>query len=51
MARSRFRQVSAEPSTVSYPVLVREYGTQLYTFTRGADDAEIGIMHIIAAMW
>ncbi len=33
--------------SVSDPVLVREDGTPLYTFTSVADDADVGITHII----
>ena len=34
-------------ASISDPVLVREDGTPLYTFTSVADDADVGITHII----
>jgi glutamyl-tRNA synthetase len=34
-------------ASLSDPVLIREDGTPLYTFTSVADDAEVGITHII----
>ncbi len=36
-----------DPASVSDPVLIREDGTPLYTFTSVADDADTGITHII----
>jgi len=36
-----------DAASVSDPVLIREDGTPLYTFTSVADDADIGITHII----
>ncbi|MGO9462485.1 MAG: glutamate--tRNA ligase, partial [Rhodomicrobium sp.] len=36
-----------DAGSVSDPVLVREDGTPLYTFTSVADDADVGITHII----
>jgi glutamyl-tRNA synthetase len=36
-----------DAASVSDPVLIREDGTPLYTFTSVADDAETGITHII----
>ncbi len=36
-----------DAASISDPVLVREDGTPLYTFTSVADDADVGITHII----
>jgi glutamyl-tRNA synthetase len=36
-----------DAASISDPVLIREDGTPLYTFTSVADDAETGITHII----
>jgi glutamyl-tRNA synthetase len=36
-----------DAASVSDPVLIREDGTPLYTFTSVADDADMGITHII----
>jgi glutamyl-tRNA synthetase len=36
-----------DAASVSDPVLIREDGTPLYTFTSVADDADVGITHII----
>ncbi len=36
-----------DAASVSDPVLIREDGTPLYTFTSVADDAETGVTHII----
>ena len=36
-----------DAASISDPVLIREDGTPLYTFTSVADDADVGITHII----
>jgi glutamyl-tRNA synthetase len=36
-----------DAASLSDPVLIREDGTPLYTFTRVADDADTGVTHII----
>ncbi|MFZ0570922.1 MAG: glutamate--tRNA ligase [Rhodomicrobium sp.] len=40
-------QQEIDAASISDPILVREDGTPLYTFTSVADDAEVGITHII----
>jgi glutamyl-tRNA synthetase len=40
-------QQEIDAASVSDPVLIREDGTPLYTFTSVADDAETGVTHII----
>jgi glutamyl-tRNA synthetase len=40
-------QQEIDAASISDPVLVREDGTPLYTFTSVADDADVGITHII----
>ena len=36
-----------DAASISDPVLIREDGTPLYTFTSVADDADVGVTHII----